>query len=47
METTTYYVWATLVIVLGIVVVVLGVWYNVNYGKFKPKFEFFFEWPLN
>lgn len=41
METTTYYVWATLVIVLGIVVVVLGVWYNVNYGKFKPKFEFF------
>ena len=40
METTTYYVWATLVIVLGIVVVVLGVWYNVNYGKFKPKFEY-------
>lgn len=41
METTTYYVWAALVIVLGVVVVVWGVWYNVNYGKFKPKFEFF------
>ena len=35
METTTYYVWATLVIVLGIVVVVLGVWYNVNYTRWR------------
>jgi hypothetical protein len=32
---------AALVILCGIIAIVIGVWYNINYGKFKPKIEIF------
>ena len=32
---------AALVILCGIIAIVIGVWYNINYGKFTPKIEIF------
>ena len=34
MEINTYYIMAALVILCGIIAIVIGVWYNINYGKF-------------
>ena len=41
MEINTYYIMAALVILCGIIAIVIGVWYNINYGKFTPKIEIF------
>ena len=41
MEINTYYIMAALVILCGITAIVIGVWYNINYGKFTPKIEIF------
>ena len=41
MEINTYYIMAALVILCGIIVIVIGTWYNINYGKFTPKIEIF------
>ena len=32
---------AALVILCAIIAIVIGVWYNINYGKFTPKIEIF------
>ena len=41
MEINTYYIMAALVILCAIIAIVIGVWYNINYGKFTPKIEIF------
>ena len=41
MEESTYYWLAAFVIIFGIAIIVVGVWYHINYGKFKPKIEVF------
>ena len=38
MEINTYYIMAALVILCAIIAIVIGVWYNINYGKFTPWF---------
>ena len=41
MEESTYYWLEAFVIIFGIAIIVVGVWYHINYGKFKPKIEVF------
>ena len=37
MEESTYYWLEAFVIIFGIAIILVGVWYHINYGKFNPK----------